>query len=622
MQNIVLYLIKVVVCSGILYAYYLLALRNKNFHPYNRFYLLITAALSFLLPLLHLSMFDISSNNEKMLAMMRLMYGGSLPDVVVGSTGPTADWQQLLLYASVVVMVILLILILIRVVRIYQLKKAFPRQKVEGIDFINTDIENAPFSFMKNLFWRNDIELGDAIGEQIYRHEMAHIRQKHSLDKIFFQILRAIFWMNPIYYFMKKELLLIHEFIADKKAVQNNDGEAFAQMLLRTQMGKFNFEPAHPLFYSTIKKRLLMITNSKKPKYSYLRRLLVLPLLGCVTFAFAFRAHKMEVKKNENAMQNLINVLQQQKDTTSHPTLQLVPVKGRITGLRLVQDGNLPPDNKSEKSFGYRLSTDGSQPLYVIDGLPAKDKNALSAIPANKIESISILKNEGARAIYGDRAKDGVVLVVTKNKVKSANDTNKIQTVSVTDIKRGTPPLVFVDGIKKDFDVINTITPPSIASINVLKSEKAIEKYGAEGKNGVIEITTKDKGQHVFTINYYNKDSSHRNSAIEFTSVQHPATFPGGTKAWQGYLVKNLNSRIPAEKGAPTGTYFVIVSFLIDKNGNISEVKAIHTPKPAYGMGTEAERVIKTSGKWNPAVQNGHDVTYRQTQKIVFSVTE
>lgn len=108
----------------------------------------------------------------------------------------------------------------------------------------------------------------------------------------------------------------------------------------------------------------------------------------------------------------------------------------------------------------------------------------------------------------------------------------------------------------------------------------------------------------------------------EFTSVQVKATYPGGPEAWQKYLTRNLQSQLPAENGAPAGQYAVTVSFLVSRDGSTSEVKAISAPNPDYGTAAEAVRVIERSGKWNPAIQNGRQVTYRQTQKIIFSVTE
>jgi periplasmic protein TonB len=106
----------------------------------------------------------------------------------------------------------------------------------------------------------------------------------------------------------------------------------------------------------------------------------------------------------------------------------------------------------------------------------------------------------------------------------------------------------------------------------------------------------------------------------EFKTVQIEAKFPGGNAAWLKYLQRNLNADAPTENGAPSGNYTVIVSFLVDKNGNISEVQALNDP--GYGTATEAVRVIKKGPAWQPAVQNGRNVIYRQKQSVTFQVVE
>lgn len=105
----------------------------------------------------------------------------------------------------------------------------------------------------------------------------------------------------------------------------------------------------------------------------------------------------------------------------------------------------------------------------------------------------------------------------------------------------------------------------------------------------------------------------------EFTSVQIEAKFPGGMDGWNKFLQRNLNSQIPADHGAPRGDYTVTVSFLVDEEGNISEVQALNNP--GYGTAEEAVRVIKNGPKWIPAIQDGKNVKYRQKQNITFQVS-
>lgn len=105
-----------------------------------------------------------------------------------------------------------------------------------------------------------------------------------------------------------------------------------------------------------------------------------------------------------------------------------------------------------------------------------------------------------------------------------------------------------------------------------------------------------------------------------FVEVQYQAEFPGGIAGWRKYLERNLNQDLPSENGAPPGDYIVVVSFVVDRNGVISDVKAENDP--GYGTAAEAVKVIKKGPNWSPAMQNGQKVIYRQRQKITFRVSE
>jgi len=106
----------------------------------------------------------------------------------------------------------------------------------------------------------------------------------------------------------------------------------------------------------------------------------------------------------------------------------------------------------------------------------------------------------------------------------------------------------------------------------------------------------------------------------EFFIVQVEATYPGGPGSWKKYLERSLRSQTAVENGAPAGLYSVVVSFLVAKDGSTSEVKVVSAPDPDFGTAAEAVRVIERSGKWNPAIQNGHAVVYREKQRISFKV--
>lgn len=117
---------------------------------------------------------------------------------------------------------------------------------------------------------------------------------------------------------------------------------------------------------------------------------------------------------------------------------------------------------------------------------------------------------------------------------------------------------------------------------------------------------------------FVNIAASVTNKKIEeeiFPVVQVQATYPGD---WENYLRRNLNADLPVENGAPTGTYKVTVSFVVAKDGKVSNVKALNNP--GFGTAEEAVKVIKKSGDWTPGIQNNVKVNSYRKQSIVFIV--
>jgi TonB family protein len=114
------------------------------------------------------------------------------------------------------------------------------------------------------------------------QHELTHIRQKHSLDKLILELVLIFCWMNPFFWLIRKELYMIHEFLADQNAIEKHNGTAFAEMILQSMHIHPTPVLANPFFTSQIKRRLYMITSSDKPKYSYIKRITTL-LIGTTT---------------------------------------------------------------------------------------------------------------------------------------------------------------------------------------------------------------------------------------------------------------------------------------------------------------------------------------------------
>ena len=287
------YLLKVIICSGILTGYYWLVLRNKLFHQYNRFYLLAAIVVSLTLPILQINIGHAPEQQKNnVIQALRVVSSGDeyLENVIITTATQHWDLQQYVPFLYLLVSTTLFILLIQSLLAIYLLIKKYPVQKAGRIAFINTDnARGTPYSFFKYIFWNSSIDLQTKQGKQIFKHELAHIQEKHTHDKLFVNLVLVLCWSNPFFWLIRKELNTIHEFIADKKAVQDYDTASFAAMILQASYPQHRFQIANPFFYSSIKRRLLMLTKNQNPRVNYFGRILVLPLAVIVIALFSFK---------------------------------------------------------------------------------------------------------------------------------------------------------------------------------------------------------------------------------------------------------------------------------------------------------------------------------------------
>jgi len=170
-----------------------------------------------------------------------------------------------------------------------------------------------------------------------------------------------------------------------------------------------------------------------------------------------------------------------------------------------------------------------------------------------------------------------------------------------------TPPEIVKDEEVKKEDI-----PPEVEKLE----ETKIDVVSQEGiKDAGIATPVVDEGKAVVAAP---KDETDYDQT--FTKVEVEASFKGGEGAWRKYLERNLNASAPVDNGANPGSYTVVVQFIVDKDGNISDVKAL--TNHGYGMEDEAVRVIKRGPKWEPAIQNGRQVKAYRKQPITFVVSE
>ena len=305
MDPLLLYFGKLILTSGVLFLYYRLFLKDRTFHHYNRFYLLAMVVVSLLLPLLKVSYFTLEVNRDLYLLLTKL---NTNP---VKTNADAFNYTQFFAIIFGVVSLFFLVRFLLGIIKISKLKRTFPKEYFDGIHFYQTDLNNAPFSYFKNLFWKNSIQIESDLGKQILKHEMVHMEQNHTFDKILMEVVKSVFWFNPFFYLVQKEIHLIHEYLADNKALKHTDTKAFAQMLLASRFSGKMIPATSPFLSSNLKKRLKML-QKPKTQYSYARRIFALPLLFSLAFVYLINAKNKEIRATNLEIKQVKETLKEQ----------------------------------------------------------------------------------------------------------------------------------------------------------------------------------------------------------------------------------------------------------------------------------------------------------------------
>ncbi|HZF63616.1 MAG TPA: energy transducer TonB [Chitinophagaceae bacterium] len=168
-----------------------------------------------------------------------------------------------------------------------------------------------------------------------------------------------------------------------------------------------------------------------------------------------------------------------------------------------------------------------------------------------------------------------------------------------------TPPKIVEDQEVKKEDI-----PPEVEKLQDTKID-VVSQEGIKDQ-GLATPPVVDEGKQVVEAPKVEDENK------IFEKVEVEASFPGGDAGWRRFLERNVNGQVASDNGAPTGSYTVVVQFIVDKQGNISEVRPL--TKHGHGMEDEAVRAIKRGPKWVPAIQNGRNVNAYRKQPITFVV--
>ncbi|WP_303921644.1 TonB-dependent receptor plug domain-containing protein [Draconibacterium sediminis] len=477
MEDFILYIGKAALALGAFYLAYLALFQHQKHFLFNRIYLPVSFLVSFLIPLITFT----KVNYIKPLPVAVSESFAYLPEAVVASEPQfTFEWYHYLLgiYALGIIVFLLNLLIghlkAIHIIRFSRLKELFGAQ-------VNLTIKDVhPFSFFSRIVL-SEKTLKNPDLKMIVDHEMIHVRERHTLDILFAELLFLFQWFNPFAWLTRDAMRNNLEYLTDHQVAQNHNAEAYqlAMVGLAHKKGVAPFLTA--LNGSQLKNRIIMMKKKTENRYSLLKQLVVLPLLAILIMGLSNKEVRTEIVQGKEQTDSVVD---EKKIPTDDPKL-------KYTGDLF--DGTFKIKNNKGEFV---------KPLFIVNG---EEKENLNYLERSNICNMSCLNDELATRYYGSKGKNGVVQISTKD----------------WEFPKGAKPLIIVDG-KEYNGKVEDISKENLFNVRELRYPNFIEEYGEKGKDGVIEIST-TKEQMVLLTRKKTKD---------------PDGFLGGTFSAEADLTK------------------------------------------------------------------------------------
>ena len=366
MNTLMIYSLKVGACLAVFYLFFKLLLSRETFHRLNRIVVLAAMVLSFVLPLCVITVY------RELPAMPEL------PVTEDAGYAPSAEpesqpfpWDKAATAAFLAGAAAALLWTLGSVCGVLHMIRRGHRERLgDGSVLVRTDQPVIPFSWYRYIVM-SEKDLAEN-GEAIVLHEKAHLRLRHSFDLLVTDLAGCLQWFNPAMWLLRRELRAIHEYEADEAVLDSGvDARQYQLLLIRKAAGGRWYSVANSFNHSKLKNRITMMLRKRSSRWAGARVLFLLPLTGLALGAFARTAY----------------VFPDDKGKKENVTI-------------LIRNAKIDPsDGKS------------GNPLILVDGREVK---SIDSLPADRSASVSVRKDSASKVSYGEKGRDGVIIVTTK----------------------------------------------------------------------------------------------------------------------------------------------------------------------------------------------------------------
>lgn len=559
MHPFFIYLIQVNIALALFYLLYVIVLKRDTFLRLRRFFFLSAIIFSLLYPFWSipaLGDFWISSiASGETETMIFIGEPGAAMVIEADSTAKVAvPWARIISLAYIIVTILFLLRFIMQLLSILRMNRRCERFIITGVPVYQLRDDITPFSFFNRIF----IYAGkhsEAELSQILLHEQTHARQRHSIDIILVELVCLFSWWNPFVWLMKREMALNLEYLADNGVLSEGiDSREYQYHLLQLTYHETAVQIVNNFNVSQLKQRIMMMNKTKSPTLKLAKYLLILPLAFLLVLANS--CVNQDKKSGEDAAKESVVAT---PDPADKP--------------------DLLPEEKAE---------DNSEIFVVVEEQPEfpGGNAAMMRFLSDNIKYPTEAQEKGT---------EGRVIVNF---------------------------VVEKDGRLSNFNVVRGVDP--LLDNEALRVLKSMPNWTPGKQRGevvrvrfTLPVVFRLKGKDVQDSSSAPASSAPAKASASdevYVVVESQPEFPGGNAALMKWLSDNIKYPVVAQENGIQGR--IIVNFIVEKDGSLSDVQVARGVDPA--LDKEAVRVVEAMPKWKPGVQRGERVRVSYTLPVVF----
>ena len=598
------YIIQIIAFQVFFLLVYDVFFKKETFFHWNRVYLIGTSILLLVLPFVKVRAFKEIVPKDYVVSLPEVFIGNQtisnevvvLPQVEI--TTQTFSWNlETLFYIGVVLASLLFVF---KIAHIFLLIYKNPKRWKGNVLLVKLINSTSAFSFFHYVF------LGSNLKEEeekvIIKHELIHVTQKHTIDLLFFEVQRIVFWFNPLVYMYQARIRSLHEYIADQEALKTQNKADYYQNLLTQVFETENVSFINAFFKkSLIKKRIMMLSKSKSKQIVKLKYALLIPVVFAM-LVFTTNAQTSSVS-NTNSQEISSENLKEKFYK------ELIQKEKEGVSLKKIADECLPDYNKYKytkeeyyKFMAYQKFIDEDPrrlPLDAVEGLAEKIHNGFGIIKGDYNEYLAYKKTDKAKESWENNSHDGILRLVVDDldnlTSEEKNKYNKKKELLSKDVFF--TRLIMTDVIGSRFNII--FAPNEYSSANKTDDSKAALINNPSVNIGFDVVEQPPMFEDCETLS-----AEERRKCTSDAITNH--------------VQQNFNIDLAGDLGL-TGKQKIATVFKIDKEGNIIDIKS-SAPHPR--LEEEAKRVIKSLPKMIPGKQKGKTVVVPYSLPIIFEVAD